>query len=181
MQLGIHQADTLRYWLGPVRRVQGSFARTATTAEIDDVGLALLEFAGGARATLSSTYGAPKTFYLRLFGTEANLHYETDMSVWPRADQMDAATSLTLHTKTGSEAIDFAPRDMLVEEMEEFAACIRGETTPETGPNEALAADMTLVDVLSCADRFHKTRRASLSNRSSCPSRTGDDTKPKRR
>lgn len=44
-----------------------------------------------------------------------------------------------------------------------------------------LAADVTLVDVLSCADHFHKTRRASLSNRSSCPSRTGDDTKPKRR
>ncbi len=44
-----------------------------------------------------------------------------------------------------------------------------------------LTADVTLVDVLSCADRFHKTRRASLSNRSSCPSRSGDDTKPKRR
>lgn len=153
MQLGLHQADTLRYWLGPVRRVQGSFARTATTAEIDDVGLALLEFAGGARASLSSTYGAPKTFYLRLFGTEASLHYETDMSIWPRADQMDAATSLTLHTQTGSEGIEFAPRDMLVEELEEFAACIRGETTPETGPNEALAA----LEIIRGALNSHET------------------------
>ena len=140
MQLGIHHADTLQYWLGSVQRVQGSFAHTATQAEIDDVGLALLEFAGGARGTLSSVYGSPKTFYLRLFGTEASLHYETDMSIWPRADQMDSATTLTLQTKSGQETIAFEPRDMLVEELEEFAACVRGEATPETGPAEALAA-----------------------------------------
>jgi len=153
MQLGVHHADTLQYWLGPVQRVQGSFAHTATQAEIDDVGLALLEFAGGARGTLNSTYGAPKTFYLRLFGTEASLHYETDMSIWPRADQMDVATTLTLQTQTGRETIAFEPRDMLIEELEEFAACIRGEATPETGPNEALAA----LEVVRGAIASHET------------------------
>lgn len=140
MQLGIHHADTLQYWLGPVRRVQGSFARIATPAEIDDVGQALLEFESGVRGTLNSTYGSPKTFFLRLFGTEANLHYNTDMSVWPQAGQMDAATTLTLQTKTGPETVDFEPRDMLAEELDEFARCIRGEAVPETGAAEALAA-----------------------------------------
>lgn len=140
MQLGVHHADTLQYWLGPVQRVQGSFARIATAAEIDDVGLALLDFEGGARGILNSSYGAPHTFYLRLFGTQANLHYETDMSIWPRADQMDVATTLTLQNKTGQTIIQFEPRDMLVEELEEFARCIRGEATPETGATEALAA-----------------------------------------
>jgi predicted dehydrogenase len=140
MQLGVHHADTLQYWLGPVRQVQGSFARLVTPAEIDDIGVALLEFAGGARGTLTSSYVSPKTFYLRLFGTEANLHYETDMSVWPRAELMDAATRLTLQTKSGQESVTFEPRDMLVEQLNEFARCILGETEPETGATEALAA-----------------------------------------
>lgn len=140
MQLGIHHADTLQYWLGSVKRVQGAFAHLATAAEIDDVGTALLEFESGVRGTLSSSYGVPKNFFLRLYGTEANLHYDTDMAIWPQADQMDAATTLTLQTKAGQETIDFEPRDMLVEELDEFAACINGEAVPETGAVEALAS-----------------------------------------
>lgn len=140
LQLGIHHADTLQYWLGPVRRVQGSFARLVTPAEIDDVGTALLEFESGARGVLSSSYVSPKTFYLRLYGSEANLLYETDMSIWPKAELMDTVTRLTLQTKSGKEIVSFAPRDMLVEELEEFARCIRGEGSPETGAEAALAA-----------------------------------------
>jgi len=140
MQLGIHHADTLRYWLGPVKRVQGSFARLATQAEIDDVGMAMLEFAGGARGILNSSYVSPKTFSLRLYGTEANLFYETDMNVWPRADQMDAATTLSLQTKSERTVVAFEPRDMLIDELEEFARCVRGEAVPETDAAEALAA-----------------------------------------
>ena len=153
MQLGIHQADTLGYWLGPVRQVSGSFAHLATAAEIDDVGLALLEFESGARATLNSAYGSPKTFYLRLFGTAANLHYVTDMSIWPQADRMDAATSLTLQTKSGLEILDFEPRDMLAEELDEFARCIRGQAAPETGAAEALAA----LEIIRGALASHET------------------------
>lgn len=140
MQLGIHHADTLQYWLGPVVQVQGSFAQLATLAEIDDLGLAQLIFENGARGSLSSSYVSPKTFYLRLYGTEANLIYETDMSIWPRAEQMDEATSLALQSKSGTQRIEFQPRDMLVEELDEFASCIRGEMTPETDADEALAA-----------------------------------------
>ncbi len=140
MQLGVHHADTLGYWLGPVERVQGSFARLATDAEIDDVGMALLQFESGTRGILNSSYVSPKTFSLRLYGTMANLHYETDMNVWPRADQMDAATRLTLQTKSERTAVEFEERDMLVEELDEFARCVRGEMMPETGADEALAA-----------------------------------------
>jgi predicted dehydrogenase len=140
LQLGIHHADTLQYWLGPVSRVQGSFARLVTPAEIDDVGVALLEFANGARGVLSSSYVSPKSFSLRLYGSAANLDYETDMSIWPQAELMDAATTLTLQTKSGVETISFEPGDMLVEELAEFARCIGGEAVPETGAGEALAA-----------------------------------------
>jgi len=155
MQLGIHHADTLQYWLGAVKRVQGTFAHLATSAEIDDVGTALLEFESGVRGTLNSTYGAPKTFFLRLYGTAANLHYETDMAIWPQADQMDAATTLTLRTKIGQETIIFEPRDMLVEELDEFARCINGEAVPETGAAEALAALETIRGAIDSHESGH--------------------------
>lgn len=140
MQLGVHHADTLQYWLGPVQRVRGSFAHLVTAAEIDDVGTALLDFAGGARGTLTSSYVSPKTFYLRLFGTEGILHYETDMNVWPKAEAMDAATTLTLQTKVERQNIPFAEKDMLAEELAEFAACVRGTARPETSAREGLQA-----------------------------------------
>jgi UDP-N-acetyl-2-amino-2-deoxyglucuronate dehydrogenase len=156
MQLGIHHADTLQYWLGPVSRVQGSFARLATEAQIDDVGLAQLTFSSGARGALSSSYVSPKTFSLRLYGAGANLRYETDMSIWPQADQMDAATTLTLQSKSSTENVAFEEQDMLVEELDEFARCIRGEMAPETDGAAAMAA----LEVIRGAITSHESGRA---------------------
>jgi predicted dehydrogenase len=156
MQLGIHHADTLRYWLGPVKRVQGSFAHLATQAEIDDVGQAALGFASGALGSITSSYVSPKTFYLRLYGTTGVLDYQTDMSIWPEAERMDASTSLTLRQESGKQAIPFEPRDMLVDELAEFAGCLRGEGEPETGAAEGLAA----LEVITGALHSHETGRA---------------------
>ncbi len=149
MQLGIHHADTLQYWLGPVTRVRGAFAHLATSAEIDDVGVAQLEFFGGPLGTLTGSYVSPKTYFLRLYGTEAVLDYQTDMSIWPDAEQMDQATVVVLRTKSGVEQLAFEPRDMLVDELDEFARCIRGTAQPETGAAEGLQA----LDVILSAIR----------------------------
>ena len=153
MQLGIHHADTLQYWLGSVARVRGAFAHLATSAEIDDVGVAQLEFGNGALGTLTSSYVSPKTYFLRLYGTEGVLDYQADMSIWPKADQMDAASTLTLRIKSAVEQLDFEPRDMLVDELNEFARCIQGTAQPETGALEGLRA----LDVILSAIRSHET------------------------
>lgn len=152
MQLGIHHADTLQYLLGPVVRVRGAFARLATPAEIDDVAVAALEFAAGAQGTLTSSYVSPKTYSLRLYGTAAVLDYQTEMAVWPDVQKLDPATTLTLRTEAGSVPVTFAPRDPLVEELEEFARCVRGSARPETGASEALAA----LRVVLAAVRSHE-------------------------
>jgi len=153
MQLGIHHADTLQYWLGPVTQVRGAFAHLATSAEIDDVGVAQLEFANGALGTLTGSYVSPKTYYLHLYGTEGVLDYQTDMSIWPKADQMDAATTLTLRMKSAVEQVEFEPRDMLVDELDEFARSIQGTTNPETGSLEGLRA----LDVILSAIRSQES------------------------
>jgi predicted dehydrogenase len=141
MQLGVHHADTLQYWLGPIRQVSGTFGHLATSAEIDDVGAASLIFESGARGTLTGSYVSPKTYYLRLYGSEASLIYETDMSIWPDAVRMDEATTLTLLEKDGTRtSLSFENRDMLVDELDEFAHCIREKAAPETGAAEGMRA-----------------------------------------
>jgi predicted dehydrogenase len=140
LQLGVHHADTLLAWLGPAARVQGSFAHLVTEAEIDDVGVALVELESGARATIASSYVSPKTYSARLLGTEGVLDYRADASVWPRAELLDGVTTLTLTTAEGSREVPLEPRDVLVEELDELARCARGEAEPETGAAEALAA-----------------------------------------
>jgi UDP-N-acetyl-2-amino-2-deoxyglucuronate dehydrogenase len=136
MQLGIHHVDTLAYWLGRIRRATGRFAHVHTQAEIDDVGVVTLEFESGALGAVTGSYVSPKTLSLRLLGSEAVLDYRTDFSVWPNAQALDGVTTLTLD----GEPIEFEERDMLAEELAEFARCVRGETEPETGAAEGLAA-----------------------------------------
>jgi predicted dehydrogenase len=144
MQLGIHHVDTLAYWLGAVRRASGSFARVHTHADIDDVGVVTLEFDSGALGTVTGSYVSPKTLSLRLFGSEAVLEYRTDFSVWPDTQALDRVTTLTL----GGERVDFAERDMLAEELEEFGRCVRGEAEPETGADEGIAALAVVLEAL---------------------------------
>jgi UDP-N-acetyl-2-amino-2-deoxyglucuronate dehydrogenase len=144
MQLGIHHVDTLAYWLGPIRGTSGRFTHVHAQADIDDVGVVTLEFESGALASLTGSYVSPKTFSLRLLGTEAVLDYRTDFSVWPDAQALDRVTTLSL----GGEPVDFEERDMLAEELAEFGRCIRGEAEPETGPDEGMAALGAVLDAL---------------------------------
>jgi UDP-N-acetyl-2-amino-2-deoxyglucuronate dehydrogenase len=144
MQLGIHHLDTLAYWLGPVQRASGRFARVHTQADIDDVGVLMLEFESGALGSLTGSYVSPKTLSLRLLGTDAVLDYRTDFSVWPDAQALDSVTTLTL----AGEPVDFEERDMLAEELAEFGRCIRGEAEPETGADEGIAALAAVLQAL---------------------------------
>ena len=136
MQLGIHHIDTLASWLGPVASAEGRFARVATEAEIDDVGVVTLTFASGALGVVTGSYVSPKTFALRLQGTRAVLDYRTDFSIWPDARALDGATALTV----AGEPVEFTPRDVLAEELAEFGRCIREGAAPETGAPEGIAA-----------------------------------------
>jgi predicted dehydrogenase len=142
VQLGIHHADTLRYLLGPVTRTTGRANRVVSEVDIDDTGAAILEFASGALGTITSSYVSPKTYSIRLLGTEAVLDYRIDISVWPAADKLDSMTTLTV----GGEVVGFDHVDPLVDELEELGRCARGEATPETGADEALAALRVILD-----------------------------------
>ena len=150
-QLGVHHVDTLQAWIGPAISVMGSMTHMAAAAEIDDVAVALLEHASGARSVISCSYVSPKTYRIRVYGTRANLDYRTEMSIWPEAERMDEATTLTIEDATGSVDLPFEPCDMLVDELEEFARCIRTGAPPETGAREGLAALSVIEGVVEAA------------------------------
>jgi predicted dehydrogenase len=149
MQLGIHHVDTLASWLGAPVAATGRFARIATEADIDDVGVVTLEMASGTLAAVTGSYVSPKTFAIRLSGTRAVLDYRADFSVWPDARRMDAATTLTVD----GDPVAFDERDMLAEELAEFARCVQTGAAPETGPAEGIAALRAIRAALAPADR----------------------------
>src|SRR4051794_10826174 len=144
VQLGVHHADTLAYLLGPIARTTGRAVRVVSDVDVDDSGVALLEFESGALGVIGSSYVSPKTYSVRLFGSDAVLEYRTDMSVWPAAHRLDELTTLSV----GGEPAAFDRVDPLVEELEEFGRCIRGEATPETGAAEGLAALTVILDAI---------------------------------
>ena len=144
VQLGVHHADTLAYLLGPVARTTGVVARVHSDL-VDDVGIATLAFESGALGTISSSYVSPKTYALRLLGTDAVLDYRTDLSVWPAAEELDEGTALILD----GERIEFDRVDPLVAELDELARCVRGDATPETGAAEGLAALRVILDAVA--------------------------------
>jgi predicted dehydrogenase len=145
MQLGIHHVDTLAYLLGPIARTTGRFARVHTPAEIDDVGVATVEFESGALAAVTGSYVSPHVFSLRLLGSAAVLDYRADLgAVWPAAERVDEVTTLTVD----GESVAFEPRDMLAEELAEFGAAIRGEAVIETGAREGIAALRAVLDAV---------------------------------
>lgn len=149
IQLGVHHADTLLAWLGPALRVSGSLTHLAAEVDIDDVAVALVQHASGARSVIACSYVSPKTYRLRLYGTEANLELRTDMALWPNAERMDAGTTLTLERGGAAEAVPFEPRDMLVDELEAFGASVRGGAAPETGAAEGVAALQVVLGALA--------------------------------
>lgn len=148
LQLGIHHADTLAYWLGPVARSFGTFARLSTPAETEDVGVVGLQFEAGPVGVITGSYVSPRTYFLRLYGDRASLEYEVDMTVWPHAEKADGGTTLTLRTTESAEPVGFEWRDPLAEELDELARSVRGEVVYETGPNEAIAALRVVLDAL---------------------------------
>ena len=154
LQLGVHHVDTLLHWLGPAARVQGSFARLVTDAEIDDLGIALVEHESGARSLVSSSYVSPKTFSSACSARRA---CSTSSRTWRSGHASSSSTARPpsgSRPAEGAKEVSFEARDVLVEELDELARCVRGEAVPETGAAEGLAA----LGVVLAAIESHEQR-----------------------
>jgi len=123
LQIGIHYTDVLEYLMGPVKAVGGRLAQLVLPGDNPDVASLVLEHESGALSTLNASYASASEYYLmNIYGKEASAYY-------------DMHNGLRM-LKRGSQrplAVPCAAVDTFAEELEEFAAAIRGNGTPEVG------------------------------------------------
>jgi predicted dehydrogenase len=123
LQIGIHYIDVLEYLIGPIRAVRGQSAQLVLPGDNPDVASLILEHDNGALSTLNASYASASEYYLmNIYGKDATAYY-------------DLHNGLRLLKRGESEptAIKCAANDTLVEELEEFAAAVRGQGRHEVG------------------------------------------------
>ena len=144
MTSGIHHVDTVHYLLGPVKSVSACFKRLYIAAPVEDVNMTLFELDSGVPGYLGATYSSPYDNWFMVHGTRAKLQWSVSPPVPPTGKffhNQDQYTRLQLFEKGKAPAdIPFVPTDPVLEEIDEFADCIRAGALTETGADEALAA-----------------------------------------
>jgi predicted dehydrogenase len=154
MQMGIHHCDTLQYLLGRPTRVTGVHKHLATPAEVDDVSVTIYEHESGAVSNVTTCFTSPGTFTMKLHGTEAALSLEMIRANLTFAERTNQETTLVMQKKgeTGWTKVALPNMtDMIQDELEEFADCVREGKSPETGLAEATyALAMVEGSVRSC-------------------------------
>jgi predicted dehydrogenase len=127
LQIGIHYVDVLEYLLGPVAAVSGRSVQLVLPGDNPDVASLILEHQNGALSTLNASYASASEFYLmNIYGKEATAFY-------------DAHNGLRL-LKRGSDrplGVPCAANDTIREQLEEFAAAVRGYGQVEVGGDYA--------------------------------------------
>ncbi len=148
MTMGVHHADTLQYYFGPIRRVFAFFNKLYTRAEVEDVTMTTFQFDSGVLGYLGSTYVSPRANWIYAYGTDGhlsctlslpNLPFDEYLKVWSVVDRY---STLQLYDKSKDkpESIPLPVGDPILEEIDEFADCIRTGKKPETDGPGALAA-----------------------------------------
>lgn len=166
MTLGIHHADLFNYLFGPITDVFSFFSKLYIPAPVEDVTTTIMRFGSGALGYLGSNYASPKALWVYVYGTEANLQCTVTLQELPfeayllRWQMIDADTSLQIFKKgkTGAENIPLIPGNPILEEIDEFAACIRTGSRPETDGESALAALALIRAAIDSARNGEKAR-----------------------
>jgi predicted dehydrogenase len=150
MTLGIHHSDLLNYLLGPIETVFAYFNKLYIEAPVEDVNTTICQFKSGVLGYLGTNYASPKSCWVSVYGTEANLRCTVTLQELPfeeyllRWQMIDEDTRLQIFKKgkTGGEDIALNVGNPILEEIDEFADCIRTGKKPETdgeGGVQALA------------------------------------------
>ena len=127
LQIGIHYADVLDYLIGPIKAVSGRFAQLVLPGDNPDVASLVFEHENGALSTLNASYASASEYYLmNIYGKTATAYYDLHHGLsWLKQGEKKPV------------AVPCEKNDTFVEELEEFAAAIRGGPPPEVGGDYA--------------------------------------------
>jgi predicted dehydrogenase len=121
LQIGIHYTDVLEYLMGPITAVSGRLAQLVLPGDNPDVASLMLEHESGALSTLNASYASASEYYLlNVYGKQATAYY--DLHAGLRVLERGSRTS---------RPVACSASDPIRDELEEFAAAVRGEGEPE--------------------------------------------------
>jgi predicted dehydrogenase len=127
LQIGIHYSDVLEYLIGPIKAVSGRFAQLALPGDNPDVASLVFEHENGALSTLNASYASASEYYLmNIYGKEASAYYDLHQGL-----------RVLKRGGTGASPVACTKNDTFVEELEEFAAAVRGQGRPEMNGERA--------------------------------------------
>jgi predicted dehydrogenase len=144
LQIGIHYTDVLEYLLGPVKAVSGHFVQLVLPGDNPDVASLIMEHENGAQSTLNASYASAGEYYLmNIYGKEASAFYDLHNGLrWVKRGSDKA------------ESIACDRNDAIVDELEEFARAVRGETEPEMdGERSTRSLAVILAGIKSARER----------------------------
>ena len=123
LQIGIHYTDVLTYLMGPVVAVRGQLTQLVLPGDNPDVASMILEHESGALSTINASYASASEYYLmNIYGKDATAYYD-----------LHAGLRLLKRGEEKPVPVPATKNDTLAEELEEFAAAIRGNGRPEVG------------------------------------------------
>ena len=136
IQIGIHVIDTLQYLFGPVSRVFSWQGRGGLEVEMPGVTATLLDFESGLRGYLGSSYVSSFSHWIKVYGTKKNAFFSELGGLTLTQDSWEQGE---VREDVAGPANVTAPMPTIVEEIAEFARCIRTGESPEIGGDAALS------------------------------------------
>ena len=127
LQIGIHYTDVLEMLLGPVKRVSGMSTQLALPGDNPDVANVMMQHENEAISILSTCYASAAEYYMmNIYGREATAYFDQHNGLRHQKRHSDEV-----------KAISCEENDTIVEQLSEFADCIRNGGEPEVGGEKA--------------------------------------------
>jgi predicted dehydrogenase len=126
--LGLHEVDTFNYFVGPASRVFAFSGKPAALGTLDEATTVVIEYERGTLGYIGTTYFAPPIVTVAAYGTKGN--------AWNEQDGERLFVQPIGEAARNEQPVDTI--DTVVDEVTEFARCIREGGTPETGGPEAV-------------------------------------------
>jgi UDP-N-acetyl-2-amino-2-deoxyglucuronate dehydrogenase len=133
IQIGIHVIDTLQYLLGPVSRVFSW--QDSGGLNVAGITATLLDFESDLRGYLGSSYVTGFSHWIKVYGTKKNAFFSELGGLTLTEDSWEEGE---VREDIAPPANVTPPMPTIVEEIGEFARCIRTGESPEIGGEAAL-------------------------------------------
>ena len=152
LQIGIHYSDVLEYLIGPVKAVSGRLAQLVLPGDNPDVASLILEHENGALSTLNASYASASEYYaMNIYGKEASAYYDLHQGL-----------RFLKRGTTRSTPVEIVKNDPIVEELEEFAAAVRGGAQPEMDGERSTASLAVLLAGIKSAREGRRVEIAEM-------------------